>query len=77
MKPLEEYMLFTKNSAEKVEVTNSQGVRTAQCSARFDVPPDLQLQNSLFNIHNGSLVNICGIKLSLINLNHKFFLNVF
>lgn len=57
MKPLEEYMLFTKNGAEKVIVTNSQGVRSAQCSSRFDLPTDLQLQNIDWNIHNGSLVN--------------------
>lgn len=37
MKPLEEYMLFTKNGAEKVNVSNSHGVRSAQCSADFDV----------------------------------------
>lgn len=37
MKPLEEYMLFTKTGAEKVNVSNSQGVRSAQCSPHFDV----------------------------------------
>lgn len=36
MKPLEEYMLFTKTGAEKVNVSNSQGVRSAQCSPHFD-----------------------------------------
>ncbi|KAL3275553.1 hypothetical protein HHI36_020309 [Cryptolaemus montrouzieri] len=36
MKPLEEYMLFTKTGAEKVNVSNSQGVRSAQCSSNFD-----------------------------------------
>ncbi|KAL0270939.1 UNVERIFIED_CONTAM: hypothetical protein PYX00_008205 [Menopon gallinae] len=36
MKPLEEYMLFTKTGSEKVNVMNSQGIRTAQC-AFFDV----------------------------------------
>ncbi|KAK9892824.1 hypothetical protein WA026_022286 [Henosepilachna vigintioctopunctata] len=36
MKPLEEYMLFTKTGAEKVNVSNSQGVRSAQCSPNFD-----------------------------------------
>lgn len=37
MKPLEEYMLFTKTGAEKVNVTNPHGVRSAQCSSNFDV----------------------------------------
>lgn len=36
MKPLDEYMLFTKTGSEKVNITNSQGVRSAQC-AFFDV----------------------------------------
>lgn len=36
MKPLDEYMLFTKAGSEKVNITNSQGVRSAQC-AFFDV----------------------------------------
>lgn len=36
MKPLEEYMLFTKTGAENITVINSQGVRSAQCNAQFD-----------------------------------------
>ncbi|XP_066991342.1 axotactin isoform X2 [Anabrus simplex] len=36
MKPVEEYMLFTKADSEKVEVTNAPGVRIAQCAV-FDV----------------------------------------
>ncbi|XP_023715268.1 EGF and laminin G domain-containing protein isoform X5 [Cryptotermes secundus] len=36
MKPLEEYMLFTKTGSEKVNVTNALGLRSAQC-AFFDV----------------------------------------
>jgi hypothetical protein len=36
MKPLEEYMLFTKTGAEKVNVSNPHGVRSAQCSSHFD-----------------------------------------
>lgn len=51
-------MLFTKNGAEKVNVTNSHGVRSAQCSTRFDLPPDLLFQNAYPDIHNGSLVSI-------------------
>lgn len=37
MKPLEEYMLFTKTGAENITVINSQGVRSCQCSLEFDV----------------------------------------
>lgn len=36
MKPLEEYMLFTKTDAEKIFVLNSSGMRSAQCNAKFD-----------------------------------------
>lgn len=36
MKPLEEYMLFTKTEAEYITVINSQGVRSAQCNAHFE-----------------------------------------
>ncbi|XP_046397067.1 contactin-associated protein-like 2 isoform X2 [Ischnura elegans] len=36
MKPLEEYMLFTKAGSEKVAVLNPMGVRSAQC-ALFDL----------------------------------------
>jgi hypothetical protein len=37
MKPLEEYMLFTKSDAEEITVVNSQGVRSAQCNSHFDI----------------------------------------
>lgn len=37
MKPLEEYMLFTKTAAEKVHVSNAHGVRSAQCADHFDI----------------------------------------
>ncbi|XP_065086426.1 axotactin isoform X2 [Ochlerotatus camptorhynchus] len=36
MKPLEEYMLFTKSEVEMIHVINPQGVRSAQCK-QFDV----------------------------------------
>ncbi|XP_050508450.1 axotactin [Diabrotica virgifera virgifera] len=36
MKPLDEYMLFTKTGTEKVNVSNQHGVRSAQCSSDFD-----------------------------------------
>ncbi|XP_051168302.1 axotactin isoform X3 [Leptopilina boulardi] len=38
MKPLEEYMLFTKKGSETVRVSMPAGVRSAQCSA-FNVQP--------------------------------------
>lgn len=37
MRPLDEYMLFTKTGSEKVNVTNSQGVRSAQCASFDDI----------------------------------------
>lgn len=37
MKPLEEYMLFTKSGADNITVINAQGVRSAQCNAKFDI----------------------------------------
>ena len=47
MKPLEEYMLFTKNGADNISVINSQGVRSAQCSLEFDVMQKSILEPSL------------------------------
>lgn len=37
MKPLEEYMFFTKSGADNITVINPQGVRSAQCVAKFDI----------------------------------------
>lgn len=57
MKPLEEYMLFTKTGAENISVIHSQGVRSAQCSMEFDVPqkfvpePSLNFTVVLFALH--------------------------
>jgi hypothetical protein len=55
MKPLEEYMLFTKTGSEKVNVTNALGVRSAQC-AFFDVShkpkPSPSLNISLVSGHS-------------------------
>lgn len=48
MKPLEEYMLFTKTGAETITVTNFQGVRSAQCNAQFDAMPQL-ISEPIFN----------------------------
>ncbi|XP_050669138.1 axotactin isoform X2 [Leptidea sinapis] len=54
MKPLEEYMLFTRSDSEKVNAVNAQGVRSAQCSADFDEawPEHDQLGTN----HNGSFL---------------------
>lgn len=46
MKPLEEYMLFTKTGSEKVNVTNALGIRSAQCGV-FDVSHKPKLSPSL------------------------------
>jgi hypothetical protein len=46
MKPLEEYMLFTKTGSEKVEVTNPLGIRSAQCGV-FDLSHKPKLSPSL------------------------------
>ena len=53
MKPLEEYMLFTKSVADNITVVNSQGVRSAQCNAQFDVIEKLIPEPTL----NFSVVN--------------------
>lgn len=37
MRPLDEYMKFTKTGSEKVNVINSQGVRSAQCASFDDI----------------------------------------
>lgn len=54
MKPLEEYMLFTKpeTGSENTTVINSQGIRSAQCNANFDIPERLTAEP----VHNTSLV---------------------
>ncbi|KAI5645545.1 laminin G domain-containing protein [Phthorimaea operculella] len=54
MKPLEEYMLYTRSDTEKVNVVNAQGVRSAQCSADFDEAwPE---HDQLGATHNGSFL---------------------
>ncbi|KAH9638999.1 hypothetical protein HF086_000925 [Spodoptera exigua] len=54
MKPLEEYMLFTRLNSAEVNAVNAQGVRSAQCSADFDEAwPD---QTQLAAAHNGSFL---------------------
>ncbi|XP_065161032.1 axotactin-like isoform X1 [Atheta coriaria] len=53
MKPLEEYMLFTKAGAEKVNVSNPHGVRSAQCSAHFDVMHKIPAGPTNLNISQG------------------------
>lgn len=41
MKPLEEYMLFTKKGSETVRVTAPAGVRSAQCAVFHTQPRGL------------------------------------
>ncbi|KAK4876618.1 hypothetical protein RN001_009124 [Aquatica leii] len=53
MKPLEEYMLFTKTGSEKVNVSNSHGVRSAQCSPYFDIPHKVPAGPPNLNISQG------------------------
>lgn len=53
MKPLEEYMLFTKTEAEYITVFNSQGVRSAQCNARFEELTQL-IQEPRLNVSIGT-----------------------
>lgn len=53
MKPLEEYMLFTKSGADNITVINPQGLRSAQCVAKFDIS-EQPSQEPMMNI---SLVN--------------------
>nr|CAH7733562.1 unnamed protein product [Callosobruchus chinensis] len=54
MKPLEEYMLFTKTGTEKVNVSNQHGVRSAQCSADFDVIHEKTPGTTNLNISQGT-----------------------
>lgn len=42
MKPLEEYMLFTKKGSETVRVTAPAGVRSAQCAVFHTQPRGLE-----------------------------------
>ncbi|XP_062553411.1 axotactin-like isoform X3 [Armigeres subalbatus] len=53
MKPLEEYMLFTKSHVDLIHVINSQGVRSAQCK-QFDVIQKLPLSEPALNMSSGS-----------------------
>ncbi|XP_071052100.1 axotactin isoform X2 [Onthophagus taurus] len=53
MKPLEEYMLFTSTGSEKVNVTRSQGVRSAQCNPHFDIPHKVPTGPTNLNISQG------------------------
>lgn len=53
MKPLDEYMLFTKTDAENILVLNPTGVRSAQCNAQFEVLQKL-IDEPLLNISLGT-----------------------
>lgn len=52
MKPLDEYMLFTKTDAENILVLNPSGVRSAQCNAHFELVQKL-IDEPLLNISLG------------------------
>lgn len=52
MKPLDEYMLFTKTDTENILVLNPTGVRSAQCNAQFEVKQKL-MHEPLLNISLG------------------------
>ncbi|XP_074039893.1 axotactin isoform X3 [Leptinotarsa decemlineata] len=54
MKPLEEYMLFTKTGTEKVNVSNQHGVRSAQCSSDFDKIHEKTPGTTNLNISQGT-----------------------
>lgn len=53
MKPLDEYMLFTKTDAENILVLNPSGVRSAQCNAHFESIQKL-IDEPLLNISLGT-----------------------
>ncbi|XP_055915475.1 axotactin isoform X2 [Eupeodes corollae] len=54
MKPLEEYMLFTKSGADNITVINFQGVRSAQCAAQFENITEPRPQEPILNFTMGS-----------------------
>lgn len=65
MKPLEEYMLFTRLNSAEVNAVNAQGVRSAQCSADFDEAwPD---QTQLAASHNGSFLIVSRSSITIDN----------
>lgn len=68
MKPLEEYMVFTKTGAEKVNVTNSHGVRSAQCSPNFDVPHKIPTESTNLNISQVKLLTKSILKHTYVNM---------
>lgn len=53
MKPLDEYMLFTKTDAENILVLNPSGVRSAQCNSHFESIQKL-IDEPLLNISLGT-----------------------
>lgn len=53
MKPLDEYMLFTKTDTENILVLNPTGVRSAQCNAHFESIQKL-IDEPLLNISLGT-----------------------
>lgn len=61
MKPLEEYMLFTKTGAENITVHNFQGVRSCQCSMEFDVTQKYVPEPSLNFTVVKLIRSVCGV----------------
>jgi hypothetical protein len=53
MKPLEEYMLFTKTDIQNIDVLNPTGVRSAQCNTQFESKQKQTLDGPLLNISIG------------------------
>lgn len=53
MKPLDEYMLFTKTDTDNILVLNPTGVRSAQCNAHFESIQKL-IDEPLLNISLGT-----------------------
>lgn len=55
MKPIEEYMLFTKTETENIVVLNPSGLRSAQCNAKFDTQHQKLVDEPLLNTSIGRL----------------------
>lgn len=55
LKPLEEYMMFTKTETENIVVLNPSGVRSAQCNAKFETQHQKLVDEPLHNTSIGSL----------------------
>jgi len=56
MKPLEEYMLFTKQASETVRATIPAGVRSAQCAVFHIQPGGLEPPRNVPNVVSDSKI---------------------